>query len=92
MSSAKLLIKHGADIEARQSRWTPLISAVDNHINVGVQPMGDGPHELLDMEKLLIDNGADVNTKRDGQTALMVAERRHFAQTVALLKQYGAKR
>ncbi len=92
IESAKLLLAHGADIEAKQSDWSPLIATVDNNIiNVGIQPLEDRPEELFDMAKLLIDHGANVNAKRGGKSALIVAERRHFVRTVALLKQAGAK-
>ena len=93
LASAQLLLDHGADIEAKQCGLTPLIAAVDNHIRIGTGtfPVGHAD-ELIDMEKLLLDRGADVNAMRGGKTALMVARRRHFVQTVALLKKAGAIR
>ncbi|MEJ1241377.1 ankyrin repeat domain-containing protein [Chryseolinea sp. T2] len=74
---AALLIKAGADVNARQhSGVTPLHSAAHN-----------GQAKLA---KLLIDNGSDVNVKSDaGQTPLTMAKEKGDEETVQLIIKYG---
>ncbi|MEO6539296.1 MAG: ankyrin repeat domain-containing protein [Ferruginibacter sp.] len=76
---AVLLIKHGADVNAKQMQGvTPLHSAAHN-----------GQTKLA---KLLIESGADVNSQMDnGQTALFMAEEKNFQETTELIKQHDGK-
>ena len=95
IASAKVLLNHGADVNAKESDWTPLMAAMDDHINLGLSIIGNDPGELstepMEMEKLLISHGANVNAKRNGKTALMIARQKHFHQIVTLLQKAGAK-
>jgi ankyrin repeat protein len=74
---AKLLIKHGADINTKQMQGiTPIHSAAHN-----------GQTKLA---KLLIDNGADINAKMDnGNTPLFMANEKNFQETAELLIKHG---
>ena len=46
-----------------------------------------------EIAKILIENGADVNAKNNiGETALMWASEREYAEIVKLLKNAGAKK
>lgn len=74
-----LLIKHGADVNAKQMQGvTPLHSAAHN-----------GQTKLA---KLLIDSGAYINSKMDnGQTPLFMAEEKSFNETAELIKQSGGQ-
>lgn len=76
---AEILIKKGADVNAKQmSGVTPLHSAAHN-----------GQTKLA---KLLIENGADVNAKmEDGKTPLLMAEEINNNETIELLKNSGAE-
>lgn len=73
----KLLIDHGADVNARQMQGvTPLHSATHN-----------GQTKLAE---LLIDNGADINAKMDsGQTPLFMANEKNFQETAELIIRHG---
>ncbi|TRX00805.1 ankyrin repeat domain-containing protein [Flavobacterium gawalongense] len=74
---AELLIKHGADVNARQMQdVTPLHSAAHN-----------GQTKI---SKLLIDNGADINSKMgNGQTPLFMANEKNFKETAELIIKHG---
>lgn len=74
---SKLLIEHGADVNARQMRGvTALHSAA--HI-------GD-----FAIVELLLENGADANAKMDtGQTPLMMAKEKGNRKVVSLIKNFG---
>lgn len=73
----ELLIKHSADVNAKQMQGvTPLHSAAHN-----------GQTKL---SKLLIDNGAEINAKMDnGQTPLFMANERNFQETAELIIKNG---
>lgn len=74
---AEILIKNGADVNAKQMQnVTPLHSAAHN-----------GQTKLV---KLLIDNGAEIDSKMDnGQTPLFMAEEKGFKEVIDLLKKNG---
>ena len=74
---AALLIRHGADVNAKQMQGvTALHSAAHN-----------GQTKL---SKLLIDNGADINAKMDnGQTPLFMANEQNFQETAELIIKHG---
>lgn len=74
---AELLIKYGANLNAKQMQGaTALHSAAHN-----------GKTSLT---KLLIDNGADVNSKMEnGKTPLAMATERKFIETANLIKIHG---
>jgi uncharacterized protein len=73
----ELLIRHGADVNAKQMQGvTPLHSAAHN-----------GQTKII---KLLIENGADVNSKMEnGQTPLVMANEKGFQETAALIIEHG---
>jgi len=81
----ELLLKHGADINARAAStsgswagWTPLHVAC-----------GNGNPDIVG---LLLAHGADVNAKSDkGETPLAIAQNNGHRQVVELLKEHGAK-
>jgi ankyrin repeat protein len=76
---AELLIKHGANVNAKQMQGvTPLHSAAHN-----------GQTKLT---KLLIDHGADLNAKTDsGQTPLFLAMEKNFQETAEVLITHGGR-
>ena len=79
VGTARLLIKAGADVDAKDKfAETALMYAAQNN--------------AADTTKLLIKAGADVNAKtRQEWTALRYAEEREAAEVIALLKAAGAK-
>jgi len=76
---AKLLIKSGADVNAKQMQdFTPLHSAAHN-----------GQTELA---QLLIDNGVDINARTaNGETPLFIAQEKKFQETIELIKKHGGR-
>ncbi|PKB15326.1 ankyrin repeat domain-containing protein [Flavobacterium sp. 5] len=76
---AQLLIKHGANVNAKQMQgFTPLHSAAHN-----------GETKL---SKLLIDNGAEINAKTDnGLTPLFMANEKNFQETAELIIKHGGQ-
>lgn len=89
LKNAALLVKYGADVNGNG------LDSNDFLINElhSVRPMlyiyaEDNNTELV---KFLLDNGADVNIQFNGKTPLQVAAENNNAETVALLKKYGAK-
>jgi len=71
----KLLLDHGADVNAKTSKGSTALMAAAEHV---------------DVVKLLLDHGAEVNAKTSkGSTALMNAVRN--ANVVKLLLEYGAE-
>lgn len=73
----ELLIRHGADINAKQMK--------------GVTPLHSTAHNgQTKLSKLLIDNGADINAKMDdGKTPLFMANEMGFQETTELIIKYG---
>ena len=74
---AKLLIQHGADVDAKQMQGnTPLHSAAHN-----------GQTTLA---TLLLDNGADINARNDkGETPLFMANEKNFQEIANLIIKQG---
>lgn len=77
LKMAEVLIKKGADVNAKQMKnITPMHSAAHNG--------------QTDLVQLLVNSGADINAKMDnGQTPLFMAEEAKFEETVSLIKQLG---
>jgi ankyrin repeat protein len=74
-----LLLEHGADVDAKDSRGqTALLTAAW--------------HGFAEVTRLLIDHGADVNViNSEGDTALRIATRERHHDVVAMLEFSGAK-
>ena len=78
---ARLLIAHGADVDARSGNgWTPLFTATEIL------------NDNADVIHVLLDHGADANARDDGSgtTALMNAAENGYADIVRLLLEHGA--
>jgi ankyrin repeat protein len=77
-SVVRLLLEHGADINAQsQTGRTPLHEA--------------SYHGALDVVRLLLEHGSDVEAKgNDGMTALQVVADRGHDEVVGLLREHGA--
>jgi ankyrin repeat protein len=75
----ELLIRHGADVNAKQQQGvTPLLSAAH--------------HGQTTLAKLLIDHGADVNAETGkGQTPLAMATEKNFQETAQLIREHGGR-
>lgn len=86
MQALRLLIKGGAPLEARNnSGATPLIFAAGNGGNVTQSP------EQIAAVKLLLEMGAQVNaTDKMRDTALHLAARRGYIESIKLLLAHGA--
>ena len=75
LEMATLLVRKGADVNARQMKGvTPLHSAAHNG--------------QADLVKLLVEHGADIHARTDeGQTALFMADEAKFRETAELIRQ-----
>ena len=81
----ELLLKHGADVNAKANPgslgwegWMPLHVACRN----GAQ----------DIVELLLLHGADINAKTDkGETPIAIAQNNRRSRVVKLLRKHGAK-
>ena len=78
-SVLRLLLEHGADINAQSHRgWAPLHEA--------------SSRAALEVVRLLLEHGADIEVKdNEGQTALQIAVRERHDKVVELLREHGAK-
>jgi hypothetical protein len=78
-SVVRLLLEHGADINAQSRRgWTPLHAA--------------SCYGALEVVRLLLEHGADVEAKTNsGKTALQFAADRGHDKVVEFLREHGAK-
>jgi ankyrin repeat protein len=79
VAAARILLEHGAPVNARQQGgWVPIHAAAQN---------GD-----LDMVELLLAHGANVEIANDaGKTPAMVARDKGHAEIVGLLERQAAK-
>ena len=73
----KMLLEHGANVNARNNRgWTPLHSAA--------------LFGRVDAATLLLANGAELSAKTDvGETALEIAQEEEQAEVIVLLQNAG---
>lgn len=78
ITTAKLLIEHGADVNLKWSNgWAAIHFAVNNR--------------MYEITKMLIDNGADVNTKtQDGYNSLVLGAYGYYYSCCQLLMENGA--
>jgi ankyrin repeat protein len=78
-SVLRLLLKHGADVNARDTR--------------GLTSLHEASHYgALEVVRLLLEHGADVEGEdSDGETALQAAARRGHDGVVKLLREHGSK-
>ncbi len=74
---AEMLLKHGADPNARQQ--------------AGVTPLHEAAHHgRSDLAQLLLDHGADINARTEnGQTSLAMAKEKRFDEVIRLLQIRG---
>ncbi len=79
LAAARLLVEHGAPVNARQQGgWVPLHAAAQN-----------GDQEMVD---LLLAHGADVDiTNNDGKTPAMVAKDKGHVKVASLLEAFKSK-
>src|SRR5262249_11811228 len=76
LATVKLLLDHGADINAGKEK-TLLMEAASSSSS--------------DMIKLLLERGADPNLRRNGATALEIAEQGYDDKIVDILRAAGAR-
>ena len=75
---ARLLIEHGADVNARQQGGVTALH-------------GTAAHGQIELAKLLLSHGADVNAKmEDGSTALDLAVKNNQTEMADLLRKHSA--
>jgi uncharacterized protein len=79
LAAVRLLVEHGAPVNARQQGgWVPIHAAAQN-----------GDREMVD---LLLAHGADVDiTNNDGKTPAMIARDKGHAQIASLLEAFKSK-
>ena len=78
LESAKLLIAHGADVNARDvAQATPLMYAAVRNSRKVIE--------------LLIENGADINARDNDGTAVLIIAKLLQPELVALFKERGAR-
>ena len=76
LEAAKLLIEHGAEVNAADHRgYTPLLLAAQHD------------RDALELVQFLLEHGADVDAVAEGETALSLAERRGETPVAKLLRE-----